>query len=167
MLVQPLLNGHKDEFIPSWSKVKGTDFLPQTQIRLTLYLYKLMARICLFRVECWEQGYVYSRLNARSKIKFTLYWMVGARICLFGVEWWEQGYFYSGLTARSKIKFTPSWMLGLRLNLLRVEWGGGKNILIPGWMLGARICSFRVKWWEQGYFYSGLTARSKIKFTPG
>ena len=65
MLVQPLLNGSKGEFIPSWSKVKGTDFLPQT--RLTLYLYNLMARICLFRVECWEQGYVYSRLNARSK----------------------------------------------------------------------------------------------------
>ena len=43
MRVPPLLNGSKDEFNPSLMVgARLKDFLSQTQICLTLYLYKLM-----------------------------------------------------------------------------------------------------------------------------
>jgi len=52
--------------------------------------WMLGARLNLLWVEWLEQEYVYSGLNAGSKIKFTLGWMLGARLNLLRVEYWEQ-----------------------------------------------------------------------------
>ena len=135
--------------------------------------WMLGARICFFRIECWEQGYVSPGLNAGSKDMFLPDWI---RICFSRIECWEQGYVSSGLNAGSKDMFLTDWMLGARICFSRIEcWEqgyvssglntGSKDMLLRDWMLGARICFFRIECWEQGYVSSGLNAGSKDEFT--